>query len=134
MAGEIRSLASKSSETAQRTTILLNQTVGSMDEGVQATQDTAASVLKVVAHAEEMGKLIDGIADYTRKQDENTEQITHGIEQSSVVVQEQCHYLRSQRRRQWGIGQPGRCAAGAGVQVSSSGTINFRFCIFGGVG
>ena len=37
--------------------------------------------------AEEMEKLIDGIADYTKQQDENAEQITHGIEQISVVVQ-----------------------------------------------
>ncbi len=87
VADEVRSLASKSSEAAQRTTILLNQTVESMDEGVQAAQDTADSVLKVVAHAEEMEKLIDGIADYTKQQDENAEQITHGIEQISVVVQ-----------------------------------------------
>ena len=87
VADEVRNLAAKSSEAAQRTTILLNQTVESMDEGVQAAQDTADSVLKVVAHAEEMEKLIDGIADYTKQQDENAEQITHGIEQISVVVQ-----------------------------------------------
>ncbi len=87
VADEVRALASKSSEAAQRTTILLNQTVESMDEGVQAAQDTADSVLKVVAQAEEMGELIEGIADYTRKQDEDAEQITHGIQQISVVVQ-----------------------------------------------
>lgn len=87
VADEVRSLASKSSEAAQRTTILLNQTVESMAEGVLAAQDTAASVLKVVAHAEEMGKLIDGIADYTKQQDEDAEQITHGIQQISNVVQ-----------------------------------------------
>ncbi len=87
VADEVRSLASKSSEAAQQTTILLNQTVESMDEGVQAAQDTADSVLKVVAHAEEMGQLIDGIADYTKQQDDNAAQITHGIEQISIVVQ-----------------------------------------------
>ncbi len=87
VADEVRALASKSSEAAQRTTVLLNQTVESMDEGVQAAQDTTDFVLKVVAHADEMGKLVDGIADYTRQQDENTVQITHGIEQISTVVQ-----------------------------------------------
>ncbi len=87
VADEVRSLASKSSEAAQRTTVLLNQTVESMDEGVQAAQDTADSVLKVVARAEEMEKLIDDIADYTRQQDEDAAQITHGIEQISAVVQ-----------------------------------------------
>ncbi|WP_325199249.1 methyl-accepting chemotaxis protein [Oscillibacter sp.] len=87
VADEVRNLASKSSEAAQRTTILLNQTVTSMDEGVQAAQDTSDSVLKVVARAEEMGKLIDDIAEYTRRQDEDAAQITHGIEQISAVVQ-----------------------------------------------
>ncbi len=87
VADEVRSLAGRSSEAAQKTTVLLNQTVESMNEGVQAAQDTAESVLQVVASAEEMGKLIDGIADYTKQQDENTAQITHGIEQISIVVQ-----------------------------------------------
>ena len=87
VAEEVRSLAAKSSEAAQRTTVLLNQTVASMDEGVQAAQDTADSVLRVVSHAEEMEELIEGIAAYTRQQDENAAQITHGIEQISAVVQ-----------------------------------------------
>lgn len=87
VADEVRALAGKSSEAAQRTTILLNQTVESMDEGVQVAQDTSNSVLKVVACAEEMSNLIDGIADYTKNQDENAAQITHGIEQISTVVQ-----------------------------------------------
>ena len=34
-----------------------------------------------------MGKLIEGIADYTKEQDESAAQITHGVEQISVVVQ-----------------------------------------------
>ena len=87
VADEVRNLATKSSEAAQRTTILLNQTVESMGEGVQAAQDTSDSVLKVVADAEEMGKLIESIADYTQQQDETAAQITHGIEQISSVVQ-----------------------------------------------
>lgn len=87
VADEVGVLASKSSEAAQRTTILLNQTVESMDQSVRAAQDTTASVLKVVSRAEEMGELINGIADYTRQQDENTAQITHGIKQISAVVQ-----------------------------------------------
>lgn len=40
-----------------------------------------------MAHADEMNKLIDGIADYTRQQDANTAEITRGIEQISTVVQ-----------------------------------------------
>ena len=44
-------------------------------------------MLEVVTHADEMSKLIDGIADYTKEQDGNTEEITRGIEQIATVVQ-----------------------------------------------
>ncbi len=44
-------------------------------------------MLKVVAQADEMSRLIDGIAQYTKEQDANTTDITRGIEQISTVVQ-----------------------------------------------
>ncbi len=87
VADEVRNLAGKSSAAAQETTVLLSQTVDSMEEGVQAVRDTADSMLEVVTHADEMSKLIDGIADYTKEQDSNTEEITRGIEQIATVVQ-----------------------------------------------
>ncbi len=87
VADEVRALAAKSSEAAQETTVLLRQTVDSMDEGVQAAQDTADSMLDVVAHADKMSKLIDGIADYTKEQDANATEITRGVEQIAIVVQ-----------------------------------------------
>lgn len=87
VADEVRALAGKSSSAAQETTVLLSETVESMDEGVRAAQDTAESMLKVVAHADEMSKLIDGIANYTKQQDANAVEITNGIEQISTVIQ-----------------------------------------------
>ena len=87
VADEVRNLAGKSSEAAQETTVLLSQMVDSMEEGVQAVRDTADSMLEVVTHADEMSKLIDGIAGYTKEQDGNTEEITRGIEQIATVVQ-----------------------------------------------
>ncbi len=87
VADEVRALAGKSSAAAQETTVLLGQTVSSMNEGVHAAQDTADSMLKVVAQADEMSRLIDGIAEYTKEQDANTTDITRGIEQISTVVQ-----------------------------------------------
>ncbi len=87
VADEVRALAGKSSSAAKETTVLLSQTVDSMEEGVRATQDTADSILKVVDLADEMNKLLDGIADYTRQQDANATEITRGIEQISTVVQ-----------------------------------------------
>ncbi len=87
VADEVRALASKSSAAAQETTMLLNQTMSSMDEGVSAAQSTAKSMLSVVAHAEEMEKLISGIAEYTRQQAVSASEITSGIDQISSVVQ-----------------------------------------------
>ena len=87
VADEVRALAGKSSEAAQETTVLLSQTVDSMEEGVRAAQDTAASMLKVVSRADEMSRLIEDIAGYTKQQDANASEITQGIEQISTVVQ-----------------------------------------------
>ena len=87
VADEVRALASKSSEAAQETSVLLSQTVTSMDEGVHAAQNTAQSMMAVANRADEMSNLITGIADYTKEQAENTAEITHGIEQISTVVQ-----------------------------------------------
>lgn len=87
VADEVRMLAGKSSAAAQETTMLLGQTVDSMEEGVRAAQDTSASMLEVVAHADEMDGLINGIAAYTQQQAANAAEITQGIGQISQVVQ-----------------------------------------------
>lgn len=87
VADEVRSLASRSSKAAQETTDLLQQTVESVEDGVKVVQEAAGSVLKVAAQAEEMGTLIDGIANYTKQQDANAAEIAQGIEQISTVVQ-----------------------------------------------
>ena len=87
VADEVRALAGKSSAAAQETTVLLRETLESMDQGVQAAQDTADSMLAVVSHADQMSALIDGIAGYTKQQDADAEEITRGIGQISTVVQ-----------------------------------------------
>ncbi len=87
VADEVRMLAGKSSAAAKETTALLGQTVDSMAEGARAAQDTSESMLAVVAQADEMSKLVDGIAAYTQEQAANAQEITQGIEQISHVVQ-----------------------------------------------
>ena len=87
VADEVRMLAGKSSSAAQETTVLLGQTVDSMEEGVKAAQDTSASMLAVVSKAEEMSRLVEGIAAYTQEQAANAGEITQGIQQIASVVQ-----------------------------------------------
>jgi len=87
VADEVRNLAGKSSQAAKETTVLLNQTVASMDEGVRAAQDTSESMLAVVTQADQMSSLISGIADYTKQQTVSAEEITRGIGEIASVVQ-----------------------------------------------
>lgn len=87
VADEVRNLADKSSNAAKETTVLLGQTVEAMEAGVRASQVVAQSVLSVVGQADEMSEMISGIADYTKQQAVNTEEITHGIAEISSVVQ-----------------------------------------------
>ena len=75
------------SSAAQETSVLLSETVSSMEEGVQAAEETEKSILAVVAQADEMSELITNIAEYTRQQASNTAEITNGIGQISSVVQ-----------------------------------------------
>ena len=58
-----------------------------MEEGARAAQDTSESMLAAVGHADEMGKLVDGIAEYTQQQSDNAAEITQGIQQIANVVQ-----------------------------------------------
>lgn len=87
VADEVRNLAAKSSDAAQETTVLLGQTVDAMEESVRAGQVVAQSMLSVVEQADKMSELISGIADYTKQQALNTEEITNGVGEISSVVQ-----------------------------------------------
>lgn len=87
VAEEVRTLAGKSAEEAKETTELLGETISAMDESVSAADATAQSMLFPAGLAEEMDTLIGGIADYTTQQAVIAEEISHGIDQISVVVQ-----------------------------------------------
>lgn len=87
VAEEVRMLAGKSATAAKETTELLGETISSMEEGVTTADDTAKSILAAAGLAEEMDKLISGIADSTKEQAATADEISHGIDQISIVVQ-----------------------------------------------
>ncbi len=88
VADEVRTLAGRSAAAAKETTELLGETISSMEEGVTAADDTAKSMLSAAKLAEEMDNLIGGIANYTKQQAVTAAEISHGIDQIAVVVQE----------------------------------------------
>lgn len=87
VAEEVRTLAGKSAEAANETTLLLGETISSMEEGVSAADDTAESMLSAAGLAEKMDDLIGSIADHTKQQAVTASEISHGIDQIAVVVQ-----------------------------------------------
>lgn len=87
VAEEVRTLAGRSANAAKETTELLGETIISMEEGVTAADDTARSMLAAVELAEKMNRLIGGIADSTKEQAVTAEEISHGIDQIAIVVQ-----------------------------------------------
>lgn len=91
VAEEVRSLAGRTSEAAQRTTALLSDTVSSMDEGVRAAQTTGKSLLDVVDKSDEMSDLVSKIADYTEQQTRNTAGLTDGIDEISTLGKDNVH-------------------------------------------
>ncbi|MCI8378554.1 MAG: methyl-accepting chemotaxis protein [Lachnospiraceae bacterium] len=87
VAQEVRTLASRSANAAKETTELLGETINSMEEGVSAADETAQAILAAAGMAEEMDSLIGNIADNAQQQAVTAEEISHGIEQISIVVQ-----------------------------------------------
>lgn len=87
VAEEVRTLASRSAATAKETTDLLGETISSMEDEVIAANDTAKSILSAVGLADEMDSLIGGIAGHTKQQADTAAEISHGIEQIAIVVE-----------------------------------------------
>lgn len=87
VAGEVRTLAAKSSEAAQETSSLLGETVSSMEEGMNEAKNTTNSILELAELAGGMDGLVCHIADNTKKQAGDAEEIKLGIEEISSVVQ-----------------------------------------------
>lgn len=87
VADEVRSLATKSSEAAKQTNVLIESSVRAVDDGVKIAANTAKSLVENVEGAEEMAKLIVRISRASDEQSSAIAQINLGIEQISSVVQ-----------------------------------------------
>ena len=87
VADEVRNLASKSSEAAHETALLIEKAISAIDNGTNITSETAQAVTTVSQHAEEVHVLMNKIAEASAVQADMVKQVTVGMEQISGVVQ-----------------------------------------------
>ncbi len=87
VAGEVRSLASKSAEASKNTAALIESTVRAVQEGTDIANETASSMGRIVLASEEAAKLVHEISDASQEQAAAIAQVTLGIDQISIVVQ-----------------------------------------------
>ncbi len=87
VAEEVRNLAGKSADAAKNTTALIEDSVSSINEGVELAQITAQDLISVVDTVETTTNVISDITKATSEQSTSLEQVTIGLSQISTVVQ-----------------------------------------------
>lgn len=87
VADEVRNLAGKSAEAAKNTTLLIEETINSINSGSQITEKVAASMNISVKATMDAVALINKIAEASQEQATAIIQINQGVEQVSAVVQ-----------------------------------------------
>lgn len=87
VADEVRNLASKSADAAKNTTLLISDTIKSVDDGTKIADATASSLAIVVSNIQHMVDIIDEISKDSKIVDTAVEQITIGADQISAVIQ-----------------------------------------------
>lgn len=87
VADEVRNLAGKSAEASKSTSELIEQAARSVEKGVRIADETAMSLLNVMAAAEDTEKAVDMITNASGEQSAVISQVTVGMDQISNVVQ-----------------------------------------------
>jgi methyl-accepting chemotaxis protein len=87
VADEVRNLASKSAEAAKDTTVLIENSINEVENGVRIANDSAKSLERVVEGANSVTETVQKISAATNRQSNAISQVTLGIEQISSVVQ-----------------------------------------------
>lgn len=87
VADEVRSLATKSSDAAKQTNILIENSVKSVEKGSKIADATSKSLADVVTGSQQITSIIGKIANASAEQSSSIYQINIGVEQISSVVQ-----------------------------------------------
>lgn len=87
VADEVRNLASKSSEAAHETALLIEKAIEAVENGTSIAAETAKAVSEVSQQSVEVHMLMNKIAEASAVQADMVKQVTVGMEQISGVVQ-----------------------------------------------
>ncbi len=86
VAEEVRSLAEESAKAAQNTARLITKSIETVENGTSIVNETAQSLAQVVNNTSEITSIISEIADAAREQAAAIDQINTGFEQMSDAV------------------------------------------------
>lgn len=87
VAGEVRNLASKSSEASKSTAELITATLDSVENGVTIADEVALSLKSIAESSRKSASLARQISDASQEQAVSVAQVTQGIDQIASVVQ-----------------------------------------------
>lgn len=87
VADEVRSLASKSAEASQNTSVLIENSLQAVERGTSIAGDTAQALLKAVDGAQNITTIVGKISTASNEQAQAIAQVTEGVDQISSVVQ-----------------------------------------------
>ena len=88
VAEEVRNLASKSSEAAKDTGVLIASSMEKAETGARIANETAASLEEIVSGINESNQIVSDIARSSEEQSADIAQINIGIDQVTQVIQQ----------------------------------------------
>ncbi len=87
VADEVRNLASKSQDASKNTSILIEGSTKAVEKGKALADSTAESLSRVVDSAQQVGTIMNTIADTSASQAVSLAQVSQGMDQISSVIQ-----------------------------------------------
>ncbi|MCL2387561.1 MAG: methyl-accepting chemotaxis protein [Defluviitaleaceae bacterium] len=86
VAEEVRSLAAQSSEAAKQTSVLIEQSISEIKDGVTYANDTAESLNKIISGVEEVSGMVDKIVVSSRGQAKAINDINDSLLQINEII------------------------------------------------